>query len=197
MRTRIVKNLEQLFAMRENIQGFSQEDVAKYLGLPRSAISLIETGARGVDVLELRKLATLYRCSIEELTGKSALRSEPDSVKMVARAAARALTRRSERGAAFCTVSPVTEVGEIAVASWREEVLEATKEAARVLNRFPVGSRTSFDIIRAVTELEIPLVFRPLKGLWGATVTRKPGYVVFWSPRNSIFMCRDLLSLMS
>jgi transcriptional regulator with XRE-family HTH domain len=69
-------------------QGFSQEDVAKYLGLPRSAISLIETGARGVDVLELRKLATLYRCSIEELTGKAAVRSEPESVKMVARAAA-------------------------------------------------------------------------------------------------------------
>jgi transcriptional regulator with XRE-family HTH domain len=69
-------------------QGFSQEDVAKYLGIPRSAISLIETGDRRVDVLELRKLATLYRCSIEELTGKSSVRSEPESVKMVARAAA-------------------------------------------------------------------------------------------------------------
>jgi len=69
-------------------QGFSQEDVAKYLGIPRSAISLIETGDRRVDVLELRKLATLYRCTIEELTGQSPVRSEPDSVKMVARAAA-------------------------------------------------------------------------------------------------------------
>jgi len=69
-------------------RGFSQEEVSKYLGLPRSAISLIESGARRVDVLELRKLATLYRCSIEELTGKAVLKSEPDSVKMVARAAA-------------------------------------------------------------------------------------------------------------
>lgn len=58
----------------------------------------------------------------------------------------------------------------------REEILKATQQAARVLNRFPVAPRrTSFDIIRAVTELEIPLVFRPLKGLWGATVTGETG----------------------
>src|SRR5262249_46503694 len=69
-------------------QGFSQEEVGKYHGLPRSGISLIETGARGVDVLELTKLATLYRCSIEELTRKSSRDSQPESVRMVARAAA-------------------------------------------------------------------------------------------------------------
>jgi len=61
------------------------------------------------------------------------------------------------------------------VATRREQILEATQQAARVRNRFPVGSRTSFDIIRAVTELGIPLVFRPLEGLWGATVTVETG----------------------
>jgi predicted secreted protein len=61
------------------------------------------------------------------------------------------------------------------VATRRDQILNATHQAARVLNRFPVGSRTSFDIIRAVTELGIPLLFRPLKGLWGATVTTEPG----------------------
>jgi len=70
-------------------RGFSQEEVANYLSLPRSAISLIETGARRVDVLELQKLAKLYRCRIEELTGETVSGSEPESVKMVARAAAR------------------------------------------------------------------------------------------------------------
>ncbi|HJX54801.1 MAG TPA: helix-turn-helix transcriptional regulator [Polyangia bacterium] len=70
-------------------QGFSQEDVAKYLGVPRSAISLIETGARGLDILELKKLATLYDCSLEDLTGaQPGQPAEPDSIKMVARAAA-------------------------------------------------------------------------------------------------------------
>ena len=69
-------------------RGFSQEEVASYLGLPRSAISLIETGARRLDVLELHKLATLYRCSIQELTGQAVSDAEPESVKMVARAAA-------------------------------------------------------------------------------------------------------------
>ena len=70
-------------------RGFSQEEVAKYLGVPRSAVSLIESGARRLDVLEVRKLAQLYECSIEELTGEKALEdAEPNSIKMVARAAA-------------------------------------------------------------------------------------------------------------
>lgn len=72
-------------------RGFSQEDVAKYLGVSRSAISLIESGARGLDILELQKLAKLYECRIEELTGEqpsSQWDKEPDSIKMVARATA-------------------------------------------------------------------------------------------------------------
>jgi transcriptional regulator with XRE-family HTH domain len=70
-------------------RGFLQEEVAKYLDVPRSAISLIESGARRVDVLEMRKLAQLYECSIEELTGEMPLEETgPNSIKMVARAAA-------------------------------------------------------------------------------------------------------------
>jgi transcriptional regulator with XRE-family HTH domain len=70
-------------------RGFSQEEVAKYLNVPRSAISLIENGARRLDVLEMRKLAQLYECSIEELTGQNPIaETEPNSIKMVARAAA-------------------------------------------------------------------------------------------------------------
>jgi transcriptional regulator with XRE-family HTH domain len=70
-------------------RGFSQEDVAKYLGVPRSAVSLIESGARGLDILELRKLAKLYDSSIEELTGEQLpQQKDSDSIEMVARAAA-------------------------------------------------------------------------------------------------------------
>jgi len=70
-------------------RGFSQEDVAKYLGLSRSAISLIEAGTRRVDVIELRKLAKLYESSVDELTGAEAPKStEPNSIKLVARATA-------------------------------------------------------------------------------------------------------------
>jgi Zn-dependent peptidase ImmA (M78 family)/predicted secreted protein len=53
----------------------------------------------------------------------------------------------------------------------REEVLRATTEAATILSRFPVERRTSFDVVGVVTELSIPLLFRPLNGLWGATIT--------------------------
>jgi transcriptional regulator with XRE-family HTH domain len=70
-------------------RGFSQEDVAKCLGVPRSAISLIESGVRRLDILEVKKLAKLYECGIEELTAEQPLQEEePNSIKMVARATA-------------------------------------------------------------------------------------------------------------
>lgn len=55
--------------------------------------------------------------------------------------------------------------------SRRSEILRAASEAAIVASRFPTGNRTSFDIVGAVTELNIPVIFRPLKGLWGAAIT--------------------------
>ena len=54
--------------------------------------------------------------------------------------------------------------------STRDELLEATSEAARLLDRFPVRNRTSFDVVGVFSELEIPLRFRPLNKLWGACI---------------------------
>jgi transcriptional regulator with XRE-family HTH domain len=50
--------------------GFCQEEVATYLGVPRSALSLIETGQRKVDALELKKLASLYKRPTTYFTGE-------------------------------------------------------------------------------------------------------------------------------
>jgi transcriptional regulator with XRE-family HTH domain len=70
-------------------EGYSQEDIAKFLGLPRSAISLIESGDRRLDILELRKLAKLYKLSIDQLTGAEPVRTQKEeSVEVVARATA-------------------------------------------------------------------------------------------------------------
>lgn len=41
--------------------GYSQSEVAEATGIPRPAISRFETGQRKVSVLELGRLATLYR----------------------------------------------------------------------------------------------------------------------------------------
>lgn len=53
----------------------------------------------------------------------------------------------------------------------RHQILRATQEAAHVVSKYSTGPRTSFDIGGVVASLGIPLVYRPLKGLWGATVT--------------------------
>ncbi|MDE0628613.1 MAG: helix-turn-helix transcriptional regulator [Bryobacterales bacterium] len=68
--------------------GFSQEEVAHHLSVPRTAISHIENGSRRVSALELPRLAKLYQTSMESLTGQDQEGPEPESVRMVARAAA-------------------------------------------------------------------------------------------------------------
>ena len=70
-------------------RGLSQEEVARYLGVSRSAISLIESGLRHVSAEELSQLARLYQTTMESLTGRDDEAAEPDSVRLVARAAAR------------------------------------------------------------------------------------------------------------
>ena len=44
--------------------GISQEKVATYLGVPRSAVSEIESGKRSVSALELQRLAKLYQKAV-------------------------------------------------------------------------------------------------------------------------------------
>ena len=59
--------------------------------------------------------------------------------------------------------------------SRREEILRAISEASRILSEYPVGNRTSFDIVGVVTDLGIPLLFRPLDNLLGAVVACNGG----------------------
>jgi transcriptional regulator with XRE-family HTH domain len=60
---------ERLREAREYL-GFSQEEVAKFLGIARSALSNIENGQRKVDALELKQLAQLYKRTVGHLTGE-------------------------------------------------------------------------------------------------------------------------------
>ena len=63
----------------------------------------------------------------------------------------------------------------------RTEILRAVSGAATVFNESPVGARTSFDVIGAVADRSIPLLFRPLDKLWGAFITvndEKRGIIV-------------------
>ena len=50
--------------------GFSEEEVARYLGLSQAAMSRTETGARQAGASELRSLAKLYQASVDFLAGR-------------------------------------------------------------------------------------------------------------------------------
>jgi transcriptional regulator with XRE-family HTH domain len=50
--------------------GLKQEEVARHLGIPRTAVSEIENGKRDVKVPELQKLARLYQRPVSWFTGE-------------------------------------------------------------------------------------------------------------------------------
>jgi transcriptional regulator with XRE-family HTH domain len=81
---------ERLKEAREYV-GLKQEDVAKKLGIPRSALSNIEAGSRKVDAIELAQMAKLYQRPVAWFTGEDAsgaAEKMPEEVAHVARAAA-------------------------------------------------------------------------------------------------------------
>lgn len=84
---------EQRLAMAQRLReareyvGLSQEDVAQALNLSRPAITNIESGTRRVEAVELDKLATLYRQSVNFLlTGDEPIGAAPEQVAFLARA---------------------------------------------------------------------------------------------------------------
>jgi transcriptional regulator with XRE-family HTH domain len=75
---------ERLREAREYL-GYSQDQVAMFLGVPRPALSLIESGQRKVDALELKKLAGLYKRSVGYFTGEEEDSAIGSDVKHLAR----------------------------------------------------------------------------------------------------------------
>lgn len=48
-------------------KGYSQEELAKLIGISRSSLTQIEAGNRGIDILELQKISAMLNFSIDEL----------------------------------------------------------------------------------------------------------------------------------
>ncbi len=74
-----------------------QDEVAGALSVPRSAISLIETGQRRVEALELQRLAEIYQRPIGYFTGEDPEPAAlPETVQHLARTAAKLTDRDRE-----------------------------------------------------------------------------------------------------
>lgn len=90
---------EKLRQAREYV-GFSQDEVANFLRVPRTAMTNMESGQRKVDALELKRLAELYRQPVAHFTGDDEAGSAlPTDVAHLARqAAALSIKDREELG---------------------------------------------------------------------------------------------------
>ena len=73
---------ERLKQAREYL-GLSQEEVSKAVNMARSAISLIESGERKVEALELKKFAEFYRHPVSYFIDED-IQGEADVSKEVA-----------------------------------------------------------------------------------------------------------------
>lgn len=92
---------EMLREAREYL-ALSQEEVAKAVGIPRAAISLIESGQRRVDAIELKKFSVVYERPVSYFTGEEHNNLQlPAEVEHLARAAAKLSTRDREELARF------------------------------------------------------------------------------------------------
>jgi transcriptional regulator with XRE-family HTH domain len=79
---------EKLRLAREYL-GLSQDEVAKHLGIPRTALTNVEAGQRRIDALELKRLAALYRQPVNHFTGdEGGADALPADVAHLARTAA-------------------------------------------------------------------------------------------------------------
>lgn len=80
--------------------GLTQEEVAGYLRIPRTALSDIESGQRRVEAIELTRLARLYRQSVGYFTGEDEMSAElpPDVAHLARRVADLSMEDREELG---------------------------------------------------------------------------------------------------
>jgi transcriptional regulator with XRE-family HTH domain len=87
----------QLKEAREYLE-LSQDEVARILNVPRTAISLMETGQRKVETFELKKLAEIYDRPISYFTGvpEPTAPPVPEVVQHLARTAAKLSDRDRE-----------------------------------------------------------------------------------------------------
>ena len=80
---------EMLKQAREYLE-LSQDEVARTVGLPRAAISLIESGQRRVDFLELKRLAEIYQRPVTHFTGEQNIGTAlPKDIEHLARTASK------------------------------------------------------------------------------------------------------------
>ena len=94
------KLAERLKQAREYLE-LSQDEVAKKLGIPRSAVSLVESAQRRVDAIELRRFAQLYQRPVSYFTGEVVRSAIPEDVEHLARAAKKLSQRDREELARF------------------------------------------------------------------------------------------------
>lgn len=65
------KQIGQRISRLRKMKGFSQEDLAKALGISRPSLAQTELGNRGVDILELQKLSLILEFSLDDFMSEN------------------------------------------------------------------------------------------------------------------------------
>lgn len=91
---------ERLREAREYL-GLSQDEVAKQVRIPRTALTNIERGTRKVEAIELQTLAALYKRSLSYFSGEEEVSTLPPDVAHLARAVSKLSSKDREELSRF------------------------------------------------------------------------------------------------
>ena len=94
--------------------GFSQDEVATFLKIPRTAVTNMEKGQRKVEALELKRLAELFRQPVSYFTGDEddAAAALPKDVALLARQASKLSPKDREELGRFAEFLKMRAVGD-------------------------------------------------------------------------------------
>jgi Zn-dependent peptidase ImmA (M78 family)/transcriptional regulator with XRE-family HTH domain/predicted secreted protein len=165
--------------------GLSQEEVARVLRIPRTAVSLIENGERNVSALELKQLADVYQRPLGFFTGDSTQEpSVPSDVAHLARTASKLTPSDREELIRFAQFLEAKRKEYKGTMSFREDLLIGAKAAAELHAKLGIrhqieSTSSSVDVFATIRRLRSALLFKKLDGILGAYVPAKtPGIMI-------------------
>lgn len=150
----------------------SQDDVAKHLGLPRSAISLIEGGKRKVDSLELQKFSRLVGKNIlfflDEQTIQASVNKKPVSDNQSSRTSSSTSQETPDSNSSSTEKEESQEIDPVQILFSANQAIDISPDREQI-ERFRDFHRNFGNLARMLNRISDPLPTEPFYNIYKPT----------------------------
>jgi len=139
-----------LASLRERMK-LTQQEVADELGIPRSAVSLIESGDRGIKIEEIKSYSKMLKTKVEQLMAPVHLAKSKQVSENQTQASAHATTENEQDPEMFfpLVATILAQLEQIGVKSASNGV-----SVANVLNK-PIAKNGGYELCRASIQFHL------------------------------------------